>query len=135
MRYKLLIGILLMLIIYSCSSKSENSTESDSSESSVSIEETSEDGSSNGEVEEYPKECEFDDGTYSATVDYYNSETSYSAIYTLDVDVQGCQVVQINFPNDGYLDDDHISYADIDEDGNASVEGEDGKTYEIHIEE
>lgn len=127
-----------MLIIYSCSSKSENNPESDSSEGSLSNKETNEDVSSNYSNDEgdgYPKECEFDDGTYSATLDYYNSETNYSATYTLDVDVQGCQVVQINFPNDGYLDDDHISYADIDEDGNASVEGEDGRTYEIHIEE
>ena len=70
---------------------------------------------------------------YSATVDYNNPETGYSATYTLDVEVQDCQVVQINFPNDGYLDEDHISYADIDEDGRASVDGEDGKTYEIQI--
>jgi hypothetical protein len=34
--------------------------------------------------------------------------------------------VQINFPIDGYLDEDPISYADLDEDGNAIVDGEDG---------
>ena len=77
--------------------------------------------------------CKLSDGTYSASVDYSNSETGYSASYTLDVEVQDCQVVQINFPNDGYLDEDHISYADIDENGNASVDGEDGKSYEIQI--
>ena len=74
-----------------------------------------------------------EDGTYSATVDYYNPTTGYSATYTLDVVVANGQVVQINFPNDGYLDEDHISPADVDEDGNANVEGEDGKTYGIHI--
>ena len=42
-------------------------------------------------------------------------------------------MVQINFPNDGYLDGDHISAADLDDDGNASVYGENGKTYEIKI--
>lgn len=75
-----------------------------------------------------------DDGTYSATVDYNNPSTGYSATYTLDVEVSDGQVVQINFPNDGYLDEDHITAADIDEDGIATVEGEDGKTYEVHIE-
>jgi hypothetical protein len=31
--------------------------------------------------------------------------------------------------------EDHISYADIDEDGTATVCGEDAKTYEIQIDE
>jgi hypothetical protein len=78
--------------------------------------------------------CKFEDGNYSATVDYNNPETGYSSSYTLDVEVQDCQVIQINFPKGGYLDEDHISFADIDEDGRASVDGEDGKTYEIQIE-
>jgi hypothetical protein len=78
--------------------------------------------------------CGFDDDTYSATVHYNNSETGYSATYTLDVEVEDCQIVQINFPNDGYLDEDHISYADIESDGSALVYGEDGKTYEIELE-
>jgi hypothetical protein len=76
----------------------------------------------------------FPDGTYSATVEYYNPETGYSATYTLDVDVQDGQVVEIHFPKGGYLDEHHITPADLDEDGDAEVEGEDGKTYSIHIE-
>lgn len=76
-----------------------------------------------------------DDGTYSATVDYYNPETGYSKTYTLDVEVEDNAVVQINFPNGGWLDDDHITPEELDYDGNCTVEGEDGKTYDIHIEE
>lgn len=83
--------------------------------------------------EENLNDCKFEDNTYSATVDYYNPETSYSATYTLYVEVEDCQIVQIDFPNDGYLDDDHISYADIDEDGTSVVYGEDGKTYNIQM--
>jgi hypothetical protein len=78
--------------------------------------------------------CRFDDGLHYATVYYSNSETGYSATYSLDVEVQDCQIVQINFPNNGYLDEDHITYADIDESGNATVESDEGKTFEIHIE-
>lgn len=37
------------------------------------------------------------------------------------------------FSNDGLLDDDHIPYADVDENGNVSVDGEDGKTHEIQL--
>jgi len=118
----------VVCLLVSCTSKSENSRESKNSNSSFSSDEEDESNENN-------QGCKFEDGTYSATVDYNNPETGYSATYTLDVDVQDCQVVQINFPNDGYLDEDHISYADINEDGNASVDGEDGKTYEIHIDE
>ncbi len=120
--------IAVFCFLVSCSSKSENRRGSKNYKSSYSTDEEDENNKNTSE-------CKFEDGTYSATVDYNNSETGYSATYTLDVDVQGCQVVQINFPNDGYLDEDHIDYADIDEDGNASVDGEDGKTFEIHIDE
>jgi hypothetical protein len=148
MKLKLLIRIVLALMIYSCSSKTEKQSEEKSApqnSSSNNFEESNQGSSydysneeSNEETEvfndDYSDGCKFEDGTYSATVDYSNSETGYSATYTLDVEVQDCQIVQINFPNDEYLDGDHISYADIDENGNASVDGEDGKSYEIQIE-
>lgn len=76
----------------------------------------------------------FPDGTYHATVDYNNPATGYSATYDLDVDVQNGEVVEIHFPSGGYLDEDHISPAELDEDGDAEVQGEDGKTYSVHIE-
>ena len=75
----------------------------------------------------------FEDGTYLATVDYYNPETGYSATYTLDVEVEDNQVTVIYFSNDGYLDVDHIWPANLDDDGFASVDGEDGKIYEVQI--
>lgn len=77
--------------------------------------------------------CKFEDGIYSAIVDYYNSGTGYSQTYTLDVEVQDCEVVQIYFPNGGWLDRDHITPAELDEDGTCIVYGEDGKSYEIQI--
>ena len=79
--------------------------------------------------------CKFSDGTYSATVNYNNPETGYSQTYTLEVDVEDCQVVKIYFPKGGWLDEDHITAADIDDDGSASVEGEEGRTYEIQIDD
>lgn len=91
------------------------------------------DDEANEDVQDNSTGCKFEDDTYSAIVNYHNSETGYSTTYTLNVVVRDCQIVQINFPNDGYLDEDHITYADIDEDGNASVFGENGKSYEIQI--
>jgi hypothetical protein len=132
MKLKILTGTFLLFTLFSCSSKPENSS-TQSSSSYYSNEENNDE--SDEENDEYSNGCKFENGTYSATVDYFNPETGYSATYTLDVEVQDCQIVQINFPNDGYLDEDHISYADIDEDGNAIVEGEDGKSYEIQIDD
>ncbi len=99
---------------------------SDSSESSAQDNTESENSSDeNG--------CKFKDGTHSATVDYYNPETGYSQTYTLNVEVENCEVVQINFPSGGWLDSDHISPAELNEDGYCTIDGEDGKTYEIQI--
>ena len=92
-----------------------------------------ESGYSDDIVDEDSYEDEFEDGTYSATVDYYDPHTCYSATYTLDVEVENGVVVQINFPNDGYLDDDHITPKALDSNGECIVDGEEGKTYTIHI--
>jgi hypothetical protein len=77
--------------------------------------------------------CKYQDGTYSADVDYYNPETGHSASYSLTVKVQDCQVVQINFPNGGWIDNDHISPEDLDDTGRATIDGEEGKTFEVQI--
>ena len=78
-------------------------------------------------------DCGVEDGTQSATIDYFNSKTGYSATYSLNVEVENCQVVQINFNNGGYLDADHIEPADIDENGDASIEDDRGRNFEVHI--
>jgi hypothetical protein len=129
-------SISLTTIFTSCSSKSEKQSESNSTNSyDRSSIDYSDKEEINDETDDYTSSsgCKFDDGTYSATVDYYNPETGYSQTYTLDVEVEGCEVVQIDFPNGGWLDSDHITPAELDEYGNCTVDGEDGKTYEIQI--
>jgi hypothetical protein len=78
-------------------------------------------------------DCGVEDGTQSATIDYLNPSTGYSATYSLDVEVENCQVVQIDFNNGGYLDSDHIEPAEIDKNGDASVEDDRGRSFEVHI--
>ena len=144
MKLKLPIILILSLLIFSCSSKTKSESEDIESPNSSTTTHDEYDDIETVSVANIDDEtaietnksssgCSLDDGTYSASVEYNNPETGYSATYTLDVDVEDCRVVQINFPNDGYLDQDHISAADIDEDGSANVDGEDGKTYEIQI--
>jgi hypothetical protein len=141
MKLKTSLLLILSLLIFSCSSKTK-SENNDTPNSSITTddEEIDNEDVDNANIESETtietntsSDCGLDDETYSATVEYNNPETGYSATYTLDVDVEDCQVVQINFPNDGYLDLDHISAADIDENGYARVDGENGKTYEIQI--
>lgn len=132
---RLLISILLSTLIVICSC-SEKTDESGSSTPKSTYEEPDATSNEEDDIEENPivdSGCNYDDGTYSASVDYFNPETGYSATYNLDVEVQDCQIVQINFPNDGYIDEDHISYADIDDNGEATVFGDEGKTYNITI--
>jgi hypothetical protein len=80
-------------------------------------------------------DCKFEDGSHSATVDYYNPETGHSATYDLTVEVEDCEVTTIYFPKGGWLDDSHISSASIDEDGNASIEDDQGRSFEVHLDE
>ncbi|MBI6117593.1 hypothetical protein [Salegentibacter maritimus] len=75
----------------------------------------------------------FEDGNYTATVDYYNSETGYNATYTLDVEVEDNEVTVIYFNNGGYLDEEHVWSEELDENGYAEIEGENGKYYEVQI--
>lgn len=67
-------------------------------------------------------DCPVEDGTYSADVYYTNSDTGYSAYYTLDVDVEDCRVVYIYFPNGGYLDDSMFNSDMFDEYGECTVD-------------
>lgn len=113
--------------------KRQNNDSSDSFDRDYEYYETETEDYFDDEDEYYEDEESYEDGTYTATVDYYNPETGYSETYTLDVEVEDNQVTVIYFPNDGYLDDDHIWPTDLDDNGFASVDGEDGKTYDVQI--
>jgi major membrane immunogen (membrane-anchored lipoprotein) len=121
----------IAILLISCNNSNNKSSNERSSDY---YEESSDYDEYEQEEEEYYEDDEgIEDGTYSATVDYYNPETGYSATYTLDVEVEDNQVTIIYFPNDGYLDDDHIWPDELDEDGFVSIEGEEGKTYDVQI--
>jgi hypothetical protein len=130
------IVILLPTVFISCFSDSKkqeikNSTRNNEKGAANYSEEEDQDESN----DEYSSSsgCNFEDGTFSATVDYYNSETGYSQTYTLDVEVEDCEVIRIEFPNGGWLDSDHITPAELDDDGTCTIQGEEGKTYDIQI--
>ena len=97
---KKLFYLFFVLSIISCGGPNESSTYRNNSDF--------EEGSGNDfdlyEDEDFQGDPDrFEDGTYSATVDYYNPTTGYSATYSLTVEVFNNQVTTIYFPNDGYL--------------------------------
>lgn len=77
--------------------------------------------------------CNFKDGTHSATVDYYNPQTGHTAKYELEVHVEDCKVVQIDFPNGGWLDEDHIPATEINEAGDAALKDDKGRAWKIRL--
>lgn len=77
----------------------------------------------------------YGDGTHNATVDYYNPNTGHRATYTLDVEIEDGEVNQINWPNGGWSDEDHITPAELDDDGSTTIYGEEGKTYDVQIDD
>lgn len=83
----------------------------------------------NGEL----NSCGFEDGMHSASVEYYNPKTGYGAFYTLDVEVDDCAVIRIEFPKGGWLDEDHISATELESDGTASIEDDEGRQWDISI--
>lgn len=128
---KLLFLISFILVLSSCKNDQNSSSSTEVEKSYYSNNTNSELYYSDDEDVEYDEG--FEDGTYTATVDYYNSETSYNATYTLDVEVEDNEVTVIYFNNGGYLDEDHIWPEELDEDGYVEIEGENGKYYEIQI--
>ena len=153
---KTLISILICLLFCYCSSnkpsKQTNSehtvtqttepiNQNEENRSTVTIQSESNDVESDNSdgnddnTESNEESSKLSDGMHEATVEYNNPETGYSATYTLQVQVEDKQVVEIDFPKGGWLDSDHITPADLEDDGTAHVEGEDGKTYDVTIDD
>jgi len=79
-------------------------------------------------------DCGFEDGTYQATIDYFNPDTNYSATYTLPAEVEDCEITSIDFNNGGYLADYHFGFpAELDDNGNAEIHSDRGQDYTIHL--
>lgn len=95
--------------------------------SNTSNEEFGSDTRETEETEKYP------DGEYCAEVTYYNPNTGTRSTYTLNVEVEGNELTQINWPNGGWLDDSHFSPEELDEDGNCSFTSDRGYEYEVKI--
>lgn len=115
----LLLGaiVILLLALFKCTSCSQVSDSEE--ETQFAIEGQTEEG--------------FEDGTYCADVNYYNPNTSTDKTYTLEVEVSNNEVVQINWGNGGWLDEDHFSAPTLDENGSCSFTSDRGYDYTVEI--
>jgi hypothetical protein len=115
----LLLGaiVILLLALFKCTSCSQMSDSEE--ETQFAIEGQTEEG--------------FEDGTYCADVNYYNPNTGTSNDYTLEVEVSGNEVTQINFGNGGWLDSDHMTPETLDENGECTITSEKNYEYSIKI--
>ncbi len=140
---KISILLLFLTLLFSCQ-KSNNST-STSDETSESTTATS--------FADFPKEVDpmdmeisddddvqkyldatgdYPDGTYCAEVEYYNSSTGTRRSYDLDVEVQNGDLVQIDWPNGGWLDSTHFSPDNISS-GEVRFTSDKGYRYTVTI--
>lgn len=71
-------------------------------------------------------------GTYCAEVEYYNPNTGSRSTYDLDVEVEDGYLVQINWPNGGWLDETHFSSEDISS-GECSFRSDRGYRYTVTL--
>ena len=129
MRVQLFI-LFLFLTIASCNDRTHN----EDSEASYSPSSTESSYSSdNQDDEEQDENGKYPDDTYCAEVEYYNPNAGTHSSYALTVEVESNEITQINFPNGGWLDNDHFNNAELEKDGTASFTSGKGYDYEITI--
>jgi hypothetical protein len=84
-------------------------------------------------VEEASSDSLYPDGTYCATVQYYNPATGTNRTYTLNVEVESNEVTKIYFSNGGYLDNSHINPETLSSSGTCSITDDQNRDFDIRI--
>ncbi len=83
-------------------------------------------------VEQEDKDAGYKDGTWCADVEYYNPNTGTRNTYQLNVEVKSNELIQIDWPNGGWLDETHFSAEDIS-DGECSFTSDRGYEFTVTL--
>lgn len=84
------------------------------------------------ESESYEDNADYSDGMWCAEVEYYNPNTGTRNTYDLNVEVENRELVQINWPGGGWLDESHFIAEDIS-DGECSFTSDRGYQYTVTL--
>ena len=122
---RFIIILTLIICLVSCKSKSSIDTYDKSSTP------TSSSTTNEKKIEEDEKG--YPDDKYCADVEYNNPNTGTQSSYRLTLEVQNNEVIELDWPNGGRLDQDHFSDAKLDEEGHASFTNDKGYNYEVQI--
>lgn len=118
---KFIFTVIIFSVLFSCKQqKSKDSIYNNTSSGTYQSE------SSDEEENEYP------DGTWCADVEYYNPNTGTRHTYDLNVEVENGELIQINWPNGGWLDETHFTAEDISS-GECSFTSDRGYEYTITL--
>jgi len=66
-------------------------------------------------------------------VEYYNPHTGTHSSYELTVEVENDELVRINWPNGGWLDESHFSPEELEDDGSVTFTSDKGYEYTVNI--
>src|SRR5262245_38868957 len=119
--------ITIVLFLFTACNNSNGSEENYETESGASLRSSQSD-------ETNDDDGEYSDGTWCADVEYYNPNTGTRHTYNLDVEVENDELVQINWPNGGWLDESHFVAEDISS-GECSFTSDEGYRYTITLNE
>jgi hypothetical protein len=117
--------LLILVIASSCNSKKGNSSSRDHRYSKPFKTEAN-------DIDQ--KVDEYSDGTWCAEVEYFNPNTGTRNTYSLNVEVENDELVKINWPNGGWLDESHFIAEDISS-GECSFMSDRGYEYTILLKE
>lgn len=117
---KCIYTILFALLLYSCSGKTDKNSYEEDYESARRLDDDD--------------KAEYSDGEWCADVEYYNPNTGTRNAYTLDVEVEGGELIRIDWPNGGWLDESHFVAEDISS-GECSFTSDRGYEYTVMLNE
>lgn len=125
MTKKLFYCLILILLLVSCKKENtESYVEPQSFSSNTDYNDYDEINSENTDLSDSYN------GTYCAEVEYYNPNTGTRSTYELDVEVEDGYLVQIDWPNGGWLDETHFTSEDISS-GECSFTSDRGYRYTV----
>jgi hypothetical protein len=75
----------------------------------------------------------YDNGKYCAEIEYYNYKTERHSSYELTVEVADNELIRIDWPNGGWLDESHFTPEKLDEDGTVNFLSDKGYQYTVTI--